>query len=119
MERGSDLALFGWRPAIRKEVVDLRSLGGRESGQHVFHVFKWIEAQPLACFDQTHDRCGSLSTFFGASKEPVAPVEHHRLDASFAGIVADLDEGMFQVNHERRPAIERVRNCFSKFGFWK
>ena len=107
------------QPAVRKEVIDLGSFGRRKPGQHILHVFKGIDVKALAGLDDTHDRGGSVTTFFGAGKQPVAPTEHHRLDATFTGIIADFNERMVKVNQKSGPAIESVRDGISKFGFWQ
>jgi hypothetical protein len=100
--------LFRCQPTIGKEIIHLRDLGGRESGQHIFHVFERIDAQALTSFDQTHYRSGSLTAFLRASEEPVASRNDHRLDASFACVVADFDERVFEVDQECRPTIKCV-----------
>jgi len=97
----------------------LRSLGRREPGQHILDVFKRIDAKTLASFDDTHDGGSGVTTFFRASKEPVAPAEHHGLDAAFTGVVADFNEGMVEVNQKSRPTIESIRDCFAKFCLWQ
>ena len=98
--------LFRCQPTIGKEVIYLRGLGGREPGQHIFHVFERIDAQALATLDQAHYRSGSLSTFLRAGEEPVASRNDHRLDAPFASVIANFDEQVFEVDQECRPTIK-------------
>ena len=114
------LFLLQAQPAVGKEVIDLRSLCGGEPGQHVLHVLEWINVQALAGFDQAHDGRSRLSTLFRASEQPVAPRNDHWLDVAFAGIIANLDKRVPQVDQQSRPAVERIRNgigklCFRRF----
>ncbi len=104
---------------IGKEVINLRSLGRRESGQNIFHIFKRIDAQALASFDNAHDRGGGITTFFGTGKEPIASAEHHWLNATFTSIIANFYKRVVQVDQKSSPAIERVRDGFSQFCFWQ
>jgi hypothetical protein len=109
------VVLFSCQPTIGKEVIDLGSLGRRKPGQNIFEILAGIDVEALASFDQAHDGCSGLTTFLRAGKKPITSTEHHRFDASFASVVADFDEGMIEVNEQSRPAIERIRDCFSKF----
>ena len=95
----------------------MRSFGGGKSGQNIFQILKWIDAEALASFDQAHDSYGSVSAFFGAGEQPVFTTQNQRLDASLAAVVADFHERMLKVDLKCRPAIEGVRNCFAKLGF--
>ena len=95
-------------PAVWKEVVNLRGLGGGKPGQYILHVLEWIYAQAFAGLDDTHDRGGGVPTLLGAGEEPVAPTQYHRLDAAFTGVVADFNESVVEVNQKSRPAIESV-----------
>jgi len=95
----------------------LGSLSRREPGQHVFHIFKGIDTEAFTSFNDTHDGGSRLTTFFRAGKEPISPTEHHRLNAAFACIVADFDEGLVKVNAKSCPAIECVGDGICQFCF--
>jgi Na+-driven multidrug efflux pump len=41
----------------------LGSLGRRESGQHILHIFKGIDAKAFASLDDTHDCSSGVTTF--------------------------------------------------------
>ena len=85
----------------------MRRLRGWESGQDILHVLERINAQPLACLDQAHDRCSGMTTFLRTGEEPIAPPQNQWLDSTLAYIVADFDEGKIEVNEQSRPAIRR------------
>jgi hypothetical protein len=105
------------QPAVGQEVVNLGSFGGRKSGENVLHIFKGIDGEALASFDDAHDSSGGATAFFRAGKEPVASTDDQGFDTAFAGVVADFYEGMVEVNQKSRPAIERVGDCLPKFCF--
>ena len=102
------------QPAVGKEVVDLRSLRGWESGEHILHVVEGINVQSLASFDQAQDGCRSFSAFLGASEEPVSAAKHHRFHTAFATVIADFDEVVLKVNEKSSPAIESVGDCLAE-----
>ena len=52
----------------------MRSLRRRESGQHILHVFKRIDAETLASLDEAHDGGSGMSAFLGACEKPVTTV---------------------------------------------
>lgn len=113
------LGLSQAQPAVGKEVVDLRSLRGWESGEHILHVVEGINVQSFAGFDQTQDGCRSFSAFFGASEEPVSATKHHRLHTAFAAVIADFDKVMPEIYEKSGPAIERVGDCLAELCLWK
>ena len=49
----------------------MRNFGRREPGQYILHVFKRINAEAFAGFDDAHDSSSSAAAFFRAGKEPV------------------------------------------------
>jgi len=105
------------QPPVRKEVIDLRGFGGGESGEHVLHVLEGVDAQPLARLNQAHECRGGLTSFFRTREEPVASANYHGLDTALAGVIADFNEGVVEVDEQSRPAVQCVRNCVSEFCF--
>jgi transposase-like protein len=107
------------QPAFWSEVIDLRHIGGGESAQHILDVLKRIDAPALTGLDDAHDRRCSPTAFFGAFEKPIAPTNHHGLDASLTSVVANFNIRVIEVGQKRGPAVKRVRNCIFEFALWQ
>ena len=101
-----------WRPAVRKQILDLAVLLGWQPGENVLYVGIRVMPIDLGALNQAHHGGGTLACPQRSRKEPIAPSQCDRTDLVLAPIVVNWHLTVIQLVRQCHPAFYAVVQCF-------
>ena len=103
-------------PACGQQAVEVLVEGGGQPGQDVEKPGIRVETVGLGCGQQTHDRGGTLTGGFGASKKSVLAADGDGPDSVLGRVVVDRVAAVVGDARERVPSLLRVADGTSQAG---